>query len=942
MPNLLKETMAQMFGIGERTSTLLEAAKGIGKSILRELFVQPGIEETPSSLAKERQLKLKEWLKPRTEVEERAAKVPRAISEIAQDIGGGVLKGAALGYIEPRETKYETETGRKAAKGAKTIGEMLGWFVPFGGITKGFKLATGIAAKIPMMARLAPRVASRIPAVVREIPKLAVPFATYEALAKPEEGETREEAAMRGALIGTMFPPIGAALKFIPKPVAKAVIKRPPTMAEIMKPPTIKPPKPPIEEVPLAQAPEPPKGMREKGFLTTVRRAEKTTDELKQALGEVDPYYRPVTNKNALKMADVVIKSDLDKASTMVLDSKVPVGARKSAIAIRLAKKYEAEKNWEAALEIVENYDGQLRNAGRYIQAVSLWNKLSPESIVRLADRAGKKYETVVPQNVKKIILKRMAEIQKMPEGPEKARETLEVLNYVADQFPLTFWEKLDAFRYQNMLSNPRSHERNIWGNILQTFITRPLDLIGEWTWDIIRHPFNPAARDIKLSGIAKYYQSVFKTIPDAFLAFKEGFRSGQISEKIFDVTASRGMTMIEFLRRQKLPRGLTIITRFMEAQDRFFSVLIGSGEKARLMAKGIAEEEAEAQAKTLAEKYLFRETVGITTKDQASFARAMDGLGKLALEGRRLPVIGKAWSWFVPFVRTSINITKFGVERSPLGFIGGTHTDEQMGKALMGSIITGIGAVLAMQDKITFLPPIDPKAKRLFYDSGRKSLSIRIGDTWVPMWYLGPLAISLALPAAVKYYTTETKEALTEGKIEKIIKIVLSTSRIITEQTPLSGMSDFMKAVSGDIDYSIPGVAARTAGQIIPFEGLLAYINTVLDPVYRKSKTFSENLKKMIPGVTKDLPAYEKVTGEPATRNWTDFFLPYSAGMAEEEFDRLYKERIRETQLKYIETETKRKLGIEEAPKILSPSEWRKQKVRREEVKLPSQWRGR
>ena len=76
MPNL-KETMAQMFGIGERTSTLLEAAKGIGKSILRELFIQPGIEDTPPSLAKERQLKLKEWLKPRTEVEERAAKIPK-------------------------------------------------------------------------------------------------------------------------------------------------------------------------------------------------------------------------------------------------------------------------------------------------------------------------------------------------------------------------------------------------------------------------------------------------------------------------------------------------------------------------------------------------------------------------------------------------------------------------------------------------------------------------------------------------------------------------------------------------------------------------------------------------------------------------------------------------------------------------------------------------
>ena len=105
--------MAQMFGVGKRSSTLLEAAKGIGKSILRELFVQPGIEEAPLSLAKERQLKLKEWLKPRTDVEERAAKVPRAISEISQEIGTGILKGITGRHIEPEPTKFETEAGER-------------------------------------------------------------------------------------------------------------------------------------------------------------------------------------------------------------------------------------------------------------------------------------------------------------------------------------------------------------------------------------------------------------------------------------------------------------------------------------------------------------------------------------------------------------------------------------------------------------------------------------------------------------------------------------------------------------------------------------------------------------------------------------------------------------------------------------------------------------
>ena len=215
-----KETMAQLFGVGKRKSTLLETIKGIGKGILRELLVQPGIEDAPPSKAKERQLKLKDWLKPRTETEERAAKVPRAISEIAQEVGEGILKGATAGYVEPEPIKLETEVGKKVAGAAKTIGEMLGFGVPYGVVTKGFGLGIKATKKIPLMAKVASRIG---PTLAGEVAKAAVPFAVYEALAKPEVGETREEAAKRGALIGAIFPLAGAALKPISKPIISAL-----------------------------------------------------------------------------------------------------------------------------------------------------------------------------------------------------------------------------------------------------------------------------------------------------------------------------------------------------------------------------------------------------------------------------------------------------------------------------------------------------------------------------------------------------------------------------------------------------------------------------------------------------------------------------------------------------------------------------------------------
>ena len=152
------------------------------------------------------------WRKETTEL-------PLALKAAAR----GLVKGVTLGYVEPEALKPKTKEEEELVKYVATVGEMTGWFLPFAGITKGLGLAIRGATAIPKIARIAVRVVPRAPAVVREIPKLAVPFATYEALAKPEEGETREEAAMKGALMGAMFPVIGAALKPIAKPVVKEI-----------------------------------------------------------------------------------------------------------------------------------------------------------------------------------------------------------------------------------------------------------------------------------------------------------------------------------------------------------------------------------------------------------------------------------------------------------------------------------------------------------------------------------------------------------------------------------------------------------------------------------------------------------------------------------------------------------------------------------------------
>jgi hypothetical protein len=633
--------------------------------------------------------------------------------------------------------------------------------------------------------------------------------------------------------------------------------------------------------------------LEKKSFLETVKDSPETTAELKEAVKQLDEFYEVFENKEALSEADKKIKADLGKAKADVLANTAP-SATKSAMAIRLIKHFEASGDYESAIEIIDAYDKQLREAGRFIQAASLWNKTSPELIVRKANKVAEKAGVKLSPEIKAQILERMGRVDKMPEGDAKSKATFEVLDYIATQMPLGYLDMFDAYRYQNMLSNPKSHERNIYGNLFNTLITAPADMISEATYDYMKHPFNPAARQVGFADVKKYYQQIFNTVPKAMQATAEAFRNGYISEKIMELPSNEAT--IEALRKSKLPKWLTVVPRLMEAEDAFFSILIGQGEKARLMSDGMSEIEATQKGKDLANKYLYREKLGDAAKSQNELysIRALDGLGQFAMKGKNIPIFGKAYSWFVPFITTPTNIAKMGVRRSPIALAdigmgalrGKTATKEQIANATLGSIITGLAGVAAMQGLTTWATPSDPKEKELFYASGRKPYSVKVGKKWIPIAYFGAYALPIAMAASLKHYQQDAKTALTDSEIVKIGEALLKTSGYIAQQTPLQGMDALSKWALGEDDQTIGKTMAFTSGQLIPFEGFVKYVNTILDPIYRKSKGYVESIEKDLPILSKDLPAIKEMGGKEVKRDEINYVLPYDIGLSKEELD--------------------------------------------------------
>ena len=640
---------------------------------------------------------------------------------------------------------------------------------------------------------------------------------------------------------------------------------------------------------------------KQKAFLENVAGSEKSTEPLVQQTKTLEQTYETLTNKQSVSQATKLIKQSADEAKNFVY-SDAPLDSVKTATGIELAKQYEKQGNIDEAVAMINELDQQLRQAGRGIQAASLWNKMSPETLVRTANRIAEKNKQVLSKEVQGNILTRMRKVSKMVDGVDKDNATLDVLNYIADNVKPTPGEVFDAYRYTNMLSNPRSHERNIYGNLFNTLVTRPLDIGINATYDLIKNPVNPMARDVHFSDVPTYYKNVFNSIGTAFDAAKEGLKSNNMK-----VDAVGAENAIDALRRERVPGVFKVIPKFMEAQDQFFSTLIASGEKARLMKNGMSDVIASEKAGKLAEKYLLREKLG--KAESGYIVKALDSLGNLAMSGRKLPVIGKAWSWFVPFVKTPINFAKMSVEHSILGLPGAKMTTENLAKATAGSLFMAYAGKLAMEDRTTLNAPTDPKQKELFYAAGKKPFSVKIGDTWVPMTYLGPFGLSLMIPAAMKQRFQDDPGSYTDDVALKSTRVVSDVSKYLASQTPLKGIGDFVSLLDGDSEFTLQSILGGMASQAIPLAGMNRWVNTVIDDVYRKGSDMKSQVMKSIPGGTFNLEPYTEPTGELSKRLPQNQFLPYDIGKQNTMYAGLEQQRLQKLQANKEENLLKKQL---------------------------------
>lgn len=645
---------------------------------------------------------------------------------------------------------------------------------------------------------------------------------------------------------------------------------------------------------------------RQRNFLKTTEESADIDPELKPRITEIEPQdYFVKPNAESFETARKMVAENPDAAEAFARGDTPPT-AEKGAVLHELIKKYQSERNFDKAIEIIEEFDRQGRAAGQFIQTAAQWSKLlSPEGFIKWANRqldnVSKKYswadtlikrkpeEFRLSKDEEKIVLEKYREINGFENETDRADATLELIDMVAQKVPPSVSELIDAYRYQNMLSSPKTHMRNIGYNQLAVFLARPWDLTTRAGIDYIKAGITGKQRKAYINDVPVYMKTALNALPNAVMAFKETLKLSRDATLEKPDLGIEAKTSFEQARTRQIPPYLTMVQRFMEACDKFNMALIGAGEYAINKKNGLNDAEALNKATATAQQYLLRSDIDPKNPDYSIPSKILADLYKMIESTRKAPVLGPIAKWYIPFLKTPMNLGINMIEYSPVGLVRTNLTETAASKLLAGGVVTALGATMAYMGETTWAPPSDPKEKELFYASGRKPYSVKMGDVWVPLWYLGPYALAFGLPAAIKYYTEDSKASMTADATEKIFDVSEGLARFIGSQSSTQSIGALFSALDGDIDYKLSSQTGFTLSQIIPGSAFVRYVNTIIDPVYRHPKGFVEKMENSLPVLSQGLDARMTPLFEVAKRDPVNYFLPYDIGVTTEPYNSMY-----------------------------------------------------
>lgn len=651
----------------------------------------------------------------------------------------------------------------------------------------------------------------------------------------------------------------------------------------------------PGEEVNYTEM-ERPNGKIRKHYRSIIE-SSNTTAEAKKIAKElmgVDTYVK-TSNKYNTEIADRNIETNgpekaLTSLTTNVNDNK-KITAVDIATGERLIEYFSKIGDKDRLQEAIQTTAMAGTEAGQAVQAMSLLNHQTPQGQVVWIQRSIDK--------VNKDLAKRNkngAQFDFTPEMQQKilnsTKENLqdninEVYEELGKQVPKSHIEQLNEWRYFSMLANPKTHIRNIVGNLVmgkvqdtKNKIAGGLESVFLRNSDERNHTIKRASKEVR-----QFAKNDIKNVESEL-----GLNDNKYNPKSRLQNAQR--TFKSNILENTLGKAFDFNSKLLEAED-------GIGLKSaypKALAEYITANKLDIN--NISDKDLQKaRNYAIKQAQEATFHQECQIASMLNTLENKNKVTQVMVGGLIPFKKTPMNVAITGYQYSPLGLmtsltkgsvdlrkgkITANQYIDNISKGLTGTGIALLGYALTEAGILKASGGDDDKEK-FEEQQGKQSYSIQIGDNTYSLEWLAPAGIPLFIGSEL-YQIGKAKEENGEVKnqnqfissLENIANAGMTAMNPMSEMSMVSGLVSTLKSYAQDpmqgLSNTLVNMGKSYVNQMFPTA--LGQVSKTLDDKER-STTSTESgiltkavdstknqIMSKIPGLRQMLPVATDVWG--------------------------------------------------------------------------------
>lgn len=550
--------------------------------------------------------------------------------------------------------------------------------------------------------------------------------------------------------------------------------------------------------------------------------------------------YDRYTDKQAISDAESRIKTEgWQKALNKWKNStKEGISKENTAIGWALYNNAANSGDVETAIDVLDTIVKRQRNAAQALQATRLLKQQDPStqlyaaqrSVENLTEDLKKQYGGKAPDL--KIDRDLAEKFLNAKDDDARTEAMKEIYRDIGRQMPSRFIDKWNAWRYFSMLGNPRTHVRNIVGNVGFVPAVTVKNVIGAGIESAANAVSGgkvgrtKAILTTKDAGLIKAAWSDYANIREQALG------SGKYNDNVNvrqEIEEGRTVFKLKPLEAMRKFNGTAL-----DAEDAWFSKPHYAAALAQFCkANGItAEQVSGGKGIEAAREYAIREAQKATYRDTNAFSQMISDLGRYRGDNKMKRLGSTLAEGILPFRKTPANILVRGVEYSPIGFLksisydlvqvqkGNMQATEMIDRAAAGLTGTGLmmlGLYMAKEGILRGSGGDDEKKKKFDELQGHQEYALELPNgTSITLDWLAPEALPFFVGANLYEQMQANNGYLT---MSDMLQAASNVTDPLLSMSCLQSLNDVFDAVgyasSGDTNALTSAVASAATSYL-------------------------------------------------------------------------------------------------------------------------------